>query len=424
MFTLLYLFGNFEEMAESQIKSKGQKIAVGCRHFTSDWDSHHYCWSCRDKKEGDDVCVTSKEEDCYICLQFSSEQRKKVKAKKAYQLKKANDISKDLEDSLLGSDDPPSSTPASSAMTSASTEKSATVDPLQMILERLDSMQGRLVALEKGSTSVCSNEVNLTETTPCDRRTETQKFTQHFCCYGWRRFPGYLGEHRTAKRQRSLSPHESDQQSSMREEEVEDDPSYRQLLASVRNLLDLPTPEEFAEAPSKIFGSKDRKKKNPVLPMVLPPVEEINNRWSEFEKKVVGNSSDNGERLLSAPYNSDTFLPYTRPLMKFYQTTSSEFSTSAPKCQDSFRSICSKSSSSPPVISVLTKQFTTMESVKREHVQVLGFVSSFIRTIEKCATNMKELMQAALGSVDEAMVKDLEELLAYVHIQLATITST
>ena len=161
----------------------------------------------------------------------------------------------------------------------------------------------------------------------------------------------------------------------------------------MRNLLDLPTPEEFAEAPSKIFGSKGRKRKNSVL------------RWSELEKKVAGNPSDNGERLLSAPYNTDTFLPYTRPLMKFYCTTSSDFSTSSPKCQDSFRGICSKSSSSPPVISVPTKQFTTMESVKREHVLILGFVSLFIRTIEKCATNMEELMQAALGSVDESMAK-------------------
>ena len=37
---------------------------------------------------------------------------------------------------------------------------------------------------------------------------------------------------------------------------------------------------------------------------------------------------------------------------------------------------------------------------------------------------MAELMQAALGSVDEAMVKDLEELLAYVCIQQAIISST
>ena len=110
--------------------------------------------------------------------------------------------------------------------------------------------------------------------------------------------PEDLGEHRTAKRAHSLSPHHSDKQSSVREEEVEDNPSYRQLLGSVRNLLDHPTPEEFAEAPSKIFGSKDRKKKNSVLPMVLPPVEEINNRWSELENKLAGNPLGNGERLL------------------------------------------------------------------------------------------------------------------------------
>ena len=33
-------------------------------------------------------------------------------------------------------------------------------------------------------------------------------------------------------------------------------------------------------------------------------------------------------------------------------------------------------------------------------------------------------MQAALGSVDEALAKDLEELLAYVRIQLAKLSST
>ena len=86
--------------------------------------------------------------------------------------------------------------------------------------------------------------------------------------------------------------------------------------------------------------------------MSLPPVEEINNRWIELEKKVAGNPSDNGERLLSAPYNSDTFLPYIRPLMKFYRSTSSDFTTIAPKCQDSFKSVCSKPFTTPPTISL------------------------------------------------------------------------
>ena len=48
----------------------------------------------------------------------------------------------------------------------------------------------------------------------------------------------------------------------------------------------------------------------------------------------------------------------------------------------------------------------------------------FIRTIEKCATNMEDLMQAYLGSVDESFNKDLEELLSYIHVQLDNISST
>ena len=116
----------------------------------------------------------------------------------------------------------------------------------------------------------------------------------------------------------------------------------------MRKLLDFPTPE-YSEGPSKIFGSKDSTQRTPILPMSLLPVEEINNRWTELEKKVAGNPSENGERLLSAPFNTDTFVPYTRPLIKFYRSTSSEFTISAPNCQNFFRSICSKSFTSPTI---------------------------------------------------------------------------
>ena len=103
---------------------------------------------------------------------FNSIQKNKLKAKKAYQLKKSKDISKDLEDSLLGPEESPSTTPvstsATSSVTTLSSDKSTSSDPLLLILERLDSMQGRLSALEKGSTSVCLNEVNKTEATPTE----------------------------------------------------------------------------------------------------------------------------------------------------------------------------------------------------------------------------------------------------------------
>ena len=61
-------------MAESQLKST--KRASGCGHPLYDWDTHLFCYPCRDKGKGQDVCVTSKEEDCFNCLQFTSEQKK------------------------------------------------------------------------------------------------------------------------------------------------------------------------------------------------------------------------------------------------------------------------------------------------------------------------------------------------------------
>ena len=126
----------------------------------------------------------------------------------------------------------------------------------------------------------------------------------------------------------------------------------------MHSLLDLPTVDEVAEAPSKIFASRDRsKRKLAILPMSLPPVDEITERWRALENKAEGNPrSEDAEKLRSTPFNTDTFLPDSHPLMKFYKTMTSEFSTVAPKCQDSFKGICSRSSSTPSSISIPTVQ--------------------------------------------------------------------
>ena len=86
-------------MAESQLKSS--KRALGCGHPTYDWDTHLFCYPCRDKGKGQDVCVTSNEEDCFNCLQFTSDQKRKLRSKSK---KKVKDVvvSKEVEDTLLG----------------------------------------------------------------------------------------------------------------------------------------------------------------------------------------------------------------------------------------------------------------------------------------------------------------------------------
>ena len=257
-------------MAEGQIKNKGQKLAVVSRHTAFEWDHHCFCVSFKEKNKGDDFCVISKEEDCFVCLQFTAEQRKKLKAKQAYKNNKntKESISKDLEDSLLGTDDiQPSQVTVVKEKSSnlPSTSNSSTVsnpnDSLQLIQACLEAMQGRLQVLEtKSAEATPHGESSGREETLSRSVFSTTEEDDHGV-------GNDESEQRTHhKRARSQSPH-SEHRFSTKDEKVDEDPSYRQFLGSVRGLLDLSTPEEYKEVPSKIFGSKDRKKQA-VLPCV------------------------------------------------------------------------------------------------------------------------------------------------------------
>ena len=133
------------------------KTSFRLSSFYGGLGSHHFCPSCRDKGKGDDVCVIEKQEDCYICLQFTPEQVKKLKAKKVQCKIKEGSISKELEDSLLGVDfSNSSSTSSSAANSSVSVVQPPSSDALQLILAKLDNMQGRLSSLEKASVPTSS----------------------------------------------------------------------------------------------------------------------------------------------------------------------------------------------------------------------------------------------------------------------------
>ena len=59
-----------------------------------------------------------------------------------------------------------------------------------------------------------------------------------------------------------------------------------------------------------------------------------------------------------------------------------------------------------------------MEAVKREHVQMLGFVSLFLKTLEKCASNKEEIIHSFHDKS-----KELEELLSFIQIQYSCLGS-
>ena len=205
-------------MADAQVKnSKELKRAPGCGHPLFDWDCHQFCFPCREKGRGSEVCVKSKEEDCFMCLQFSEEQKRKLAHKtKRKEKSTPSVVSQEIEEALLGLECHQSSVSTNPRPT---TEVN-TSDPLQAILQRLDDMQGQLTALKdrNSEVSACIASVHSEEGEASDEDPTLQDTSN------------------SKKRERSPSP-----------DDMEDDPSYRQTLAAVRSLLDLSIPDEFSE---------------------------------------------------------------------------------------------------------------------------------------------------------------------------------
>ena len=398
--TLHYIFGRTGSsivsssiiMADSQVKnSKELKRAPGCGHPLFDWDCHQFCFPCREKGRGNDVCVKNKEEDCFICLQFSEDQKRKLVHKSKRKEKSTPSVvSQEIEDALLGVEchqNPVSSNPRP-------TTEGTTTDPLQTILQRLDDMQGQLTALKDRNSEV-SVSLHSEEGEASDEDSTLQELNN------------------SKKRDRSPSP-----------DDIEDDPSYRQTLAAVRSLLQLTIPEQFSEQPSRIFGSRQKdKRKSSLLPMVMPPVDGVLERWDFYEKKSSGNPQQDQPYLLKTnPLNYDNFLYFTRAPMKFYKSTSADFSFQAPRCQDSFRS--SFPGPIPSSVRIPMKQHVLLETVNREHVQILSYVHFFLNAIEKTANNLESTMLTLKSSTkDQAIIKELETMLSGLQIQFSCIAS-
>ena len=229
------------------------------------------------------------------------------------------------------------------------------------MLQRLNDMQSQITSLKASSFSASSLP---TPREACNSHVEES---------GKEVLSDYSSVHESTsstsrKRNRSPSPHK----------EIEDNPSCRETLAAIRALLEVEVPDEFSDQPTKIFVSKNKDlKKKPTLPLVMPPSDGIVQRWDFHEAKAAGNPQKGGpERLHCRPVNAYNFLQYNRPLMKFYKPSMVEFSLTAPKCQDAFKSLYPKAI--PSTVHVPIRQHTSMETVSQENIQILSYVNWFM----------------------------------------------
>ena len=109
---------------------------------------------CREKGRGTDMCVKAKEEDCFICLQFSKDQRRKLAHKSKRKEKSTPSVvSKEIEDALLEQECHPSSVQSNLQST---TDENAS-NPLQAMLRRLDDTQGQITSLKNKNSEVSAS---------------------------------------------------------------------------------------------------------------------------------------------------------------------------------------------------------------------------------------------------------------------------
>ena len=263
-------------------------------------------------------------------------------------------------------------------------------------MRRLDDMQGQLTALKNRNSEVSVSIASIhSEVGEASDEDPTLQDTSN-----------------SKKRDRSPSP-----------DDTEDDTLYRQTLAAVRSLLDLSILDEFSEQPSQIFGSKLKDKcRSSLLPMVMPPVDGVLERWDFYEKKSAGNTQQDQPHLKTNPLNFDNYLYFTTAPLKYYKSTSTEFSFQVPRCQDSFRS--SFPGPMPSSVRVPLKQHTLLETVNREHVQILSYVHFFLNAIEKMTNKLETTMLGVKNSTrDHAVIKELDSMLSGLHIQFSCISS-
>ena len=55
------------------------KKSTFCGHLMPSFDTHRYCYKCRESSKGDDLCTVKK--DCLLCVAFSEDQKRKLAEK-------------------------------------------------------------------------------------------------------------------------------------------------------------------------------------------------------------------------------------------------------------------------------------------------------------------------------------------------------
>ena len=404
--------------------SKTKKSSF-CGHIMLGFDTHRYCFKCRESGKGDDLCTLKK--DCLLCIAFSEDQKRKLaeklsKGKKSLKESTLQKEKEKIDDSILDEEDSSVGMSSHSVVTGQSSGSNS--QALAAILSQLTTLTNRITAIENKDSPaeadiLVSREATGRTSSQCKRRSTSTAISSK---EAHSKRPAEENPSATvdspvsipAKRVRVDLSDDGEYDSS--QEDKQPVPSYSDTLFAIKKWLDIAITETDTIIAPSVFSQASKLKKSAEVSLALPPAENMVSLWNfkEYEASGVSKEHDSLKTKSSRrnPLPKGQFLSFDRPPMKWYNITPQPHAVAAPKLQDAFRNITSAQFQMPSAISTPWKQFTLWETVNRENINVLNHIFWF--NLANCkATEEMERQFAIIKSAENET--DFNNALEYVQ---------
>ena len=369
--------------------SKSKKSSF-CGHLMLGFDTHRYCYKCREASKGDDICTLKK--DCLLCIAFSEDQKRKLaeKLSKGKKSLKESTLQKEkdkIDDSILDEED--SSVGMSSHSVVTGQTSGSNSQALAAILSQLTTLSNRIAAIENKDSPaeadiLVSNEAAGRASSQCKKRsTSTIQVSEEENPSTSTAIDNRFSI--PTKRARVELSDDGEYDSS--QEDKQPVPSYSDTLFAIKKWLDIAITETDTIIAPSVFSQASKLKKSAEVSLALPPAENMVSLWDfkEYEASGVSKEHDSLKTKSSRrnPLPRGQFLSFDRPPMKWYNISPQPHAVGAPKLQDAFRNITSSQFQMPSAISTPWKEFTLWETVNRENINVLNHIFGSIQQITK-----------------------------------------
>ena len=388
------------------------------------FDTHRYCFKCRESGKGDDLCTLKK--DCLLCIAFSEDQKRKLaeklsKGKKSLKESTLQKEKEKIDDSILDEED--SSVGMSSHSVVAGQSSGSNSKALAAILSQLTTLTNRITAIENKDSPaeadiLVSREATGRTSSQCKRRSTSTALSSEEA-HSKRpaeENPSATVDSRVSIPKRVRVDLSDDGEYDSSQEDKQPVPSYSDTIFAIKKWLDIAITEIDAIIAPSVFSQASKLKKSAEVSLALPPAENMVSLWNfkEYEASGVSKEHDSLKTKSSRrnPLPKGQFLSFDRPPMKWYNISPQPHAVAAPRLQDAFRNITSAQFQMPSAISTPWKQFTLWETVNRENVNVLNHIFWFNSANCKATEEMERQFAIIKSAENET---DFNNALEYVQ---------